>query len=586
MPPGRLGVPVGTPCVFTLARSVARGGARFVGYMPGMAESSANPVLPDFETHPSRYKHWLLDIEGSIARLTMKVDPHGGLRDDYELKLNSYDLGVDIELADAIQRIRFGHPEVRALVFQSGIDRVFCAGANIPMLSSSAHAFKVNFCKFTNETRLYLEDASRNSGLKSLAACEGTCAGGGYELALACDRILLVDDGSSAVSLPEVPLLAVLPGTGGLTRVVDKRKVRRDLADVFCTTSEGVRGQRAVDWGLVDAIAPRSKFEEAVAAEAATLAAGDDRPTGPGIQLGDLSPAVEDDAITYRHVKVHLDRKARLARLVVQAPEGDVPATGEAIQAAGEDQWALRCFRELDDAILRLRMHHFDLGMVLIETRGDAAKVLETDAALAAHQDHWLAREITLHMARVLRRLDLSSRSLFAIIDEGSCFAGSLFELALAADRSYMLEDDDEAVAIQLGALNEGRLPMSNGLSRLQTRFYGDDAAVEKVLSQGGPIATTDAHDLGLITLAADDIDWEDDVRIAIEERASLSPDALTGMEASLRFPGPETLESKIFARLSAWQNWIFQRPNAVGPSGALTKYGQPDRPTFDWTRC
>ncbi|MAQ16408.1 MAG: benzoyl-CoA-dihydrodiol lyase [Sandaracinus sp.] len=551
-----------------------------------MADSSANPVLPDFETHPSRYKHWQLDVEGPVAKLTMKVDPHGGLRDDYELKLNSYDLGVDIELADAIQRVRFEHPEVRAIVFQSGIDRVFCAGANIPMLSSSAHAFKVNFCKFTNETRLYLEDASAKSGIKSLAACEGTCAGGGYELALACDRILLVDDGSSAVSLPEVPLLAVLPGTGGLTRIVDKRKVRRDLADVFCTTSEGVRGKRAVDWGLVDAIAPRSKFEDAVASEAQALAEQGEAKSGPGITLDPLEPTITDEAITYRHVELHLDGAARVARLVVKAPEGDIPETAEAIQAAGADQWSLRAYRELDDAILRLRMHHFDVGLVLVETRGDAAKVLASDAALANHQDHWLAREITLHMARVLRRLDLSSRSFFAIVDEGSCFAGSLFELSLAADRSYMLEDDDENVAVQLGALNRGLLPMSNGLSRLETRYYGDAATLEKVLGHEGAIVTTDADDLGLITLAADDIDWEDDVRIAIEERASLSPDALTGMEASLRFPGPETVESKIFARLSAWQNWIFQRPNAVGPSGALTKYGQPDRPTFDWTRC
>jgi len=554
--------------------------------MQPMADSSP-AIAPDFETHPDQYKHWQLEVEGAVAKLTMKVDPHGGLRDDYELKLNSYDLGVDIELADAIQRIRFEHPEVRAVVFQSGLDRVFCAGANIPMLSSSAHAFKVNFCKFTNETRLYLEDASTHSGIKSLAACEGTCAGGGYELALACDRILLVDDGSSAVSLPEVPLLAVLPGTGGLTRIVDKRKVRRDLADVFCTTSEGVRGKRAVDWGLVDAIAPRSKFEEAIDSQAETLAAeGADAKRGPGITLDPLNPTVENDAITYRHVSVKLDADARVATLTVNAPESDPPTTGEAIQAAGADQWSLRCFRELDDAILRLRMHHFDIGLVLLETRGDAAKVLATDAALDANQDHWLAREIRLHMARVLRRLDVSSRSFFAIIDEGSCFAGSLFELALAADRSYMLEDDDEKVAVQLGPLNGGALPMGNGLSRLQTRFFGDGASLEKVMATEGSIVTTDADDLGLVTLAADDIDWEDDVRIAIEERASLSPDALTGMEASLRFPGPETVESKIFARLSAWQNWIFQRPNAVGPQGALTKYGQPDRPTFDWTRC
>jgi benzoyl-CoA-dihydrodiol lyase len=554
--------------------------------MQPMADSPS-ALAPNFETHPDHYKHWTLETDGPVAKLTMSVDPHGGLRDDYELKLNSYDLGVDIELADAIQRLRFEHPEVRALVFQSGLDRVFCAGANIPMLSSSAHAFKVNFCKFTNETRLYLEDASANSGIKSLAACEGTCAGGGYELALACDRILLVDDGSSAVSLPEVPLLAVLPGTGGLTRIVDKRKVRRDLADVFCTTSEGVRGKRAVDWGLVDAIAPRSKFEAAIDEQAKALAEENADPKrGPGITLDPLAPTIEDDTIAYRHVTLKLDHDARTATLTVNAPTEEPPTTAEAIQAAGADQWSLRCFRELDDAILRLRMHHFDIGLVLIETRGDAAKVLATDEALHANQDHWLAKEIRLHMARVLRRVDVSSRSFFAIIDEGSCFAGSLFELALAADRSYMLEDEDEKVAVQLGPLNGGALPMASGLSRLQTRYFGDSATLEKVMATEGPIVTTDADDLGLVTLAADDIDWEDDVRIAIEERASLSPDALTGMEASLRFPGPETVESKIFARLSAWQNWIFQRPNAVGPQGALTKYGQPDRPTFDWTRC
>ena len=523
----------------------------------------------------------------------MQVNPHGGLRDDYELKLNSYDLGVDIELADAIQRLRFEHPEVRALVFDSGIDRVFCAGANIPMLSSSAHAFKVNFCKFTNETRLYLEDASIHSGLKSLAALEGTCAGGGYELALACDRILLVDDGSSAVSLPEVPLLAVLPGTGGLTRIVDKRKVRRDLADLFCTTSEGVRGKRAMDWGLVDALASRSQFAEAVQREAELLSDGRDgkvKNVGPGVALDALEPEREESVLRYRHVTLEVDASGRVATLTVAAPKSDdpalVPTTPEEIQAAGADQWALRAFRELDDAVLRLRVNHFDVGLVLLKTAGDATRVLAADRALHAHRDHWLANEIIRHTARVLRRIDLSSRSFFALIEEGSCFAGSLFELALAADRSYMLEDDDEAVTVALGPLNLGALPMSNGWSRLKTRFYGDEAALGSVSEQSEPLAAREAVKLGLITVGADDIDWEDDVRIAIEERASLSPDALTGMEASLRFPGPETLESKIFARLSAWQNWIFQRSNAVGPSGALTKYGQPDRPVFDWTRC
>jgi len=535
-----------------------------------------------FETHPDRYRHWKLAIDGKRARLTLEVEPRGGLRDDYELKLNSYDLSVDVELADAIQRLRFEHPEVRVVVIDSAIDRVFCAGANIPMLSSSTHAFKVNFCKFTNETRLYLEDASKHSGLKSLAALSGTCAGGGYELALACDEMLLIDDGSSAVSLPEVPLLAVLPGTGGLTRLVDKRKVRRDRADVFCTTSEGIRGKRAVDWGLVDGIAARSKFEAAIDERAEKLASEDVSERGPGITLDPLTPTVDGDTVTYRHVTLSMDRATRVATLTLRAPDADPPdvATG------GADQWNLRAFRELDDAILRLRFSGMEIGLVLLKTEGDAAKVLAHDQALWDAREHWLGNEILRFRARVLRRLDLTSRSFFAILDEGSCFVGSLLELALAADRSYMLEDDDEKVAVALSPLNHGALPVSTGLTRLQVHYYGAPEQLEQVLGRDGLIPTAEANDLGLVTWAADDIDWEDDVRIAIEERASLSPDALTGMEASLRFPGPESLESKIFARLSAWQNWIFQRPNAVGPDGALTKYGAPDRPTFDWTRC
>ncbi len=540
----------------------------------------------DFETHPDRYRHWKLAVDGEIARLTMAVELRGGLRDDYELKLNSYDLGVDIELADAVQRLRFEHPEVRAVIVDSGIDRCFCAGANIPMLGSSTHAFKVNFCKFTNETRLTIEDASRHSGLAFLAALNGACAGGGYELALACDDIVLIDDGSSTVSLPEVPLLGVLPGTGGLTRVVDKRKVRRDLADVFCTTSEGVRGKRAVDWKLVDAVAPRSKFGEVVSERAQKLAArraGRDK--GPGVVLDPLAPKVEGGVIEYRYVKVELDDAARTATLTVTGPTDREPRSAAAIQEAGARQWALRAFRELDDALLRLRMNHLHIGVVLVQTRGDLDAVLAVDRALAESRDHWLANEILRFQARVLRRMDLSAKSFFALIDEGSCFGGCLFELALAADRIYMLDDEDGNVAVALSPLNRDAFPMSNGWSRLRTRFLDDPEQVERVLGAGDRLPTGAANDLGLVTVAPDDIDWEDDVRIAVEERASMSPDALTAMEASLRFPGPETLETKIFARLSAWQNWIFQRPNAVGPTGALTKYGQPDRPTFDYTR-
>ncbi len=544
-----------------------------------------------FDTHPDRYKHWKLTFEGDVATLTMAVQRDGGLREGYELKLNSYDLGVDIELADALQRIRFEHPEVRCVVVQSGIDRVFCAGANIPMLGSSTHAFKVNFCKFTNETRLYLEDASHHSGISFLAALSGTCAGGGYELALACDEMILVDDGSSAVSLPEVPLLAVLPGTGGLTRLVDKRKVRRDRADIFCTTSEGIRGKRAVEWNLVDAVAPRSKFADAVTERARKLAdLNVDLNKGPGITLDPVRPARSDDdgktVLGYSHVEVEIDRALRVATITMKGPEGKQPTTAEEIQAAGASQWALRAWRELDDAILQLRLNCLDVGLVVLRTRGAIEAVRAVDEALFAAREHWLANEILLLQARVLRRLDVTSKSFFALVDEGSCFAGSLFELVLVADRSYMLADDDGEVSIALSSLNGGALPVNTGLSRLHVRFFGEPGKVDEVLSKKGLLSTEEADALGLVTVSADDIDWEDDVRIAIEERASMSPDALTGMEASLRFPGPETVESKIFARLSAWQNWIFQRPNAVGPQGALTKYGQPDRPSFDFTRC
>jgi benzoyl-CoA-dihydrodiol lyase len=554
--------------------------------------STATALEPvSFDTHPDRYKHWKLTFDGPVATLTMAVQRDGGLREGYELKLNSYDLGVDIELADAIQRLRFEHPEVRCVVVESGIDRVFCAGANIPMLGSSTHAFKVNFCKFTNETRLYLEDASAHSGISFLAALNGTCAGGGYELALACDEMILVDDGSSAVSLPEVPLLAVLPGTGGLTRLVDKRKVRRDRADIFCTTSEGIRGKRAVEWNLVDAVAPRSKFAEAVKERASKLAAKHaDRKKGPGITLDPVRPTRTDEdgktVLGYSHVTVEIDRGLRVATITMKGPEGKQPTSAEEIQAAGASQWSLRAWRELDDAILQLRLNCLDVGLVVLQTRGSIEAVRAVDEALFAAREHWLANEILRLQARVLRRLDVTSKSFFALVDPGSCFAGSLFELVLVADRSYMLADEDGEVAVALSSLNGGTLPVNTGLSRLQVRFFGEPGKVDEILSKKGPIASEEAEELGLVTVCPDDIDWEDDVRIAIEERASMSPDALTGMEASLRFPGPETVESKIFARLSAWQNWIFQRPNAVGPQGALTKYGQPDRPSFDFTRC
>ncbi len=561
--------------------------------MTSTATASTSTALEpvSFDTHPDRYKHWKLTFDGPVATLTMAVQRDGGLREGYELKLNSYDLGVDIELADVIQRLRFEHPEVRCVVVESGIDRVFCAGANIPMLGSSTHAFKVNFCKFTNETRLYLEDASAHSGISFLAALNGTCAGGGYELALACDEMILVDDGSSAVSLPEVPLLAVLPGTGGLTRLVDKRKVRRDRADIFCTTSEGIRGKRAVDWNLVDAIAPRSKFAEAVKERASKLAAKHaDRKKGPGITLDPVRPTRTDEdgktVLGYSHVTVEIDRDLRVATITMKGPEGKQPTSAEEIQAAGASQWSLRAWRELDDAILQLRLNCLDVGLVVLQTRGSIEAVRAVDEALFAAREHWLANEILLLQARVLRRLDVTSKSFFALVDPGSCFAGSLFELVLVADRSYMLADEDGEVAVALSSLNGGVLPVNTGLSRLQVRFFGEPGKVDEILSKKGLIASEEAEELGLVTVCPDDIDWEDDVRIAIEERASMSPDALTGMEASLRFPGPETVESKIFARLSAWQNWIFQRPNAVGPQGALTKYGQPDRPSFDFTRC
>ncbi|MCB9556994.1 MAG: benzoyl-CoA-dihydrodiol lyase [Deltaproteobacteria bacterium] len=540
-----------------------------------------------FDTEPDRYKHWKFSVDGRVAYLHLDVAEEDGLDGDYRLKLNSYDLGVDIELADALQRIRFEHPEVGAVVLGSAKDRVFCSGANIYMLGASTHAFKVNFCKFTNETRLSIEDASEHSGLKFICAVNGPCAGGGYELALAADEIILVDDGSSAVSLPEVPLLGVLPGTGGLTRLVDKRKVRRDRADFFSTVAEGVRGKRALEWGLVDAVYPRSKFDQAVQARAAELAEQSDRPAAEsGIKLTPLAPKIDGELREYNNVRVELDRGGRVAHITLSAPGAAMPRSIAEIVAAGDQFWPLAVFRELDDALLDLRFNEAEIGTLVLHTKGDAKAVLAADAVLAEHRQHWFVREVLLFIKRTLKRLDLTARSLVALIEPGSCFAGTFFELALAADRTFMLDDPDNPVAIELSMQNAGSYPMSNGLSRLKTRFLGEPELVEQALATQGPLDPQAAMDAGLVTFIPDELDWEDEVRLAIEERVALSPDALTGMEASLRFAGPETLETKIFGRLSAWQNWIFQRPNAVGEKGALTLYGQAGmRPEFDWRR-
>ncbi|MBI4613412.1 MAG: benzoyl-CoA-dihydrodiol lyase [Planctomycetes bacterium] len=537
------------------------------------------------DTHPTRYRHWKLEVEPPLAWLRMSVAEDGGLLPSYKLKLNSYDLGVDIELADAVNRLRFEHPEVGAVIVTGSLDRCFCAGANIFMLASSPHPFKVNFCRFTNETRLAIEDASANSGQHYLCAANGICAGGGYELAMACDEILLVDDGSAAVSLPEVPLLGVLPGTGGLTRLVDKRKVRRDLADLFCTLAEGVKGKRAVEWGLVDAAVPKSRFDPAVRERALALAARDARAKGPGIVLAPISPEETEGGFRYPHVEVRLDPEGRTAELIVSGPQGKVPRTVEEVRAAGSDFWPLVAFRELDDALLRLRMEHEEIGLVLLKTRGELEQVLALDRILDALKEDWFVNEVRLLMARTLRRLDLTAKSFFALVEEGSCFAGCLLELALAADRTYMLLDDPGKVRVATSPLSAGAFPMTHGLSRLAVRFLRTPGKVEAVLAREGPFGTEEAEREGLVTRSVDEIDWEDEVRIAIEERASLSPDALTGMEANLRFPGPETAETKVFGRLSAWQNWIFQRPNATGESGALSLYGSPHRPRFDWRR-
>ena len=548
------------------------------------ATKAATPAV-SFDTSPDRYRHWKLTFDGAVATLSMDVQEDAGLSPDYRLKLNSYDLGVDIELADAIQRLRFEHPEVHAVVITSLKERIFCAGANIFMLRGSTHAWKVNFCKFTNETRLAIEDASANSGLKFLAALNGICAGGGYELALACDEIILVDDGNSAVSLPETPLLGVLPGTGGLTRVVDKRKVRRDLADVFGTVAEGVKGKRAVEWRLVDAVFPTSQFKQRVATRAQELASKSDRPaTGPGVTLTPLKAAIADTSVKYTSVMLEIDRDKRVATLTVTGPDADQPSTPAEILEAGDRFWPLRAFRELDDALLRLRIAEPLIGTIVVKTQGDQSAMLALDAILMAHQEHWLVREIIHFMKRTLKRMDLTSRSFFALIEPGSCFAGTLFELALAADRSYMLDDPEQDNAIALSPMN-GCLPMSNGLTRLATRFLHDPDRVKDLLAHEGPYDPQEALDAGLVSFAPDELDWDDEVRLAVESRAALSPDALTGMEANLRFAGPETMETKIFGRLTAWQNWIFIRPNAVGEKGALTAYGSQARPEFDFHR-
>ena len=544
----------------------------------------------DYRTEPSRYRHWSLSVEGTVATLAMDIDETAGLRPGYQLKLNSYDLGVDIELHDALNRVRFEHPTVRTVVITSLKERIFCSGANIFMLGVSGHAWKVNFCKFTNETRNGIEDSSRHSGLRFLAAVNGACAGGGYELALACDQILLVDDRSSSVSLPEVPLLGVLPGTGGLTRLTDKRHMRHDLADIFCTTTEGIRGQKAVDWRLVDALAKPAVFARSVSERALDMGRASDRPLqAQGVTLAPLECAYEVDGLRYRHVQVAIDRSRRTATFTVSAPSAPQPETPEAIVAAGVNWWPLAMARELDDAILQMRTNELEIGTWLLKTEGDAGAVLAVDAVLLAHRDHWLVRETIGLMRRTFSRLDVSSRSLFALVESGSCFAGSLLELALACDRIYMLAlPDDPAAApmMTVGEVNFACYPMATDQSRLARRFCDEAPALEVIRARLGDALDADAAmALGLVTSAPDDIDWADEIRIAIEERAAMSADALTGLEANLRFNGTETMATRIFGRLTAWQNWIFNRPNAVGDKGALKLYGKGEKPQFDRNR-
>jgi benzoyl-CoA-dihydrodiol lyase len=540
----------------------------------------------NFETSPERYRHWKLTVEGRVATLSMDVREDETLGEGYKLKLNSYDLGVDIELSDAVQRLRFEHPEVSVVVVTSLKPRIFCAGANIYMLGTSKHGFKVNFCKYTNETRCSIEDASHHSGQRYVAALNGTASGGGYELAIACDEIYLVDDGNSAVSLPEVPLLGVLPGTGGLTRLVDKRKVRRDRADVFSTLAEGLKAKRAREWGLIDGHFPTSKFHEGVAARAREITEETEgRDMGRGVKLNPLDVEATATGREYQHVSLKVNRDARCAELTMRGPEANPPTSTDEIEKLGDSYWPLRAYRELDDALLHLRMNEPEVGLVLLRTEGRIENVLAVDKTLAGNREHWLVREIVLHMARVMRRLDLTAKSFFALVEPGSCFAGSLLELLLASDRGYMLNDPDQRVELAVSELNAGALPMSNGLTRLQSRFLAEPRRAEEVLEHAARFDTEEAEEAGLITFAPDDLDWEDEVRVAVEERTSLSPDALTGMEASLRFAGPETMDTKIYGRLTAWQNWIFQRPNAVGPQGALTNYGKPTQPQFDYKR-
>jgi benzoyl-CoA-dihydrodiol lyase len=539
----------------------------------------------NFQTSPEQYNHWKLYIDGQVAKLSMDVQEDETLAEGYKLKLNSYDLGVDIELADAVQRLRFEHPEVRAVVITSLKPRIFCAGANIYMLGTSSHAFKVNFCKFTNETRCAIEDDSRHSGRRYIAALNGTASGGGYELAIACDEIYLVDDGNSAVSLPEVPLLGVLPGTGGLTRLVDKRKVRRDRADVFSTLAEGLKGKRAKEWGLIDDSFPTSKFQESIDARVQEITKG--APTDiSGIKLAPLQVETSTKRRDYKYVKLNLNREQRYVDLTVHGPEANLPTAADEIHKLGDSYWPLQAYRELDDALLHLRVNEPEIGLVCLRAVGSSVDVLALDETLAANRDHWFVRETLAHMARVLRRLDLTAKSFFALVEPDSCFAGNLLELLLASDRSYMLNSPDAArTSVHVSALNAGELPMSNGLTRLQSRFLANPESIDEVLKHRGPFATEEAELAGLITFAPDDLDWEDEIRVAIEERTALSPDALTGMEASLRFAGPETMDTKIYGRLTAWQNWIFQRPNAVGEKGALTNYGKPTQAQFDYKR-
>jgi benzoyl-CoA-dihydrodiol lyase len=544
----------------------------------------------DFQTEPARYRHWKLRCVGPIAHLVMDVDPAGGLFDGYELKLNSYDLGVDIELADAVQRLRFEHPEVRCVVLRSGKENVFCAGANIRMLGGATHAHKVNFCKFTNETRMAIEDATENSGQPYIAAISGACAGGGYELAMTAAHLMLIDDRRSTVALPETPLLAVLPGTGGLTRLTDKRKVRRDRADYFCCREEGMRGRRAVEWRLVDEVVPPSAWDAKVAERAAAFAANSNRPDAKGIVLTPLERRFAEDAVEYAHLRIDCDRAGRRAAVTIRGPQA-LPNDLAGIHAAGAGFWPLAIARELDDAILHLRLNEPELGLMVLRTKGDPAAVLAADALLEAHADDWLVREVRHYLKRTFKRLDLTARSLVALIEPGSCFAGTLAELAFAADRALMFTgaragDNRPPTTLALSALNFGAYPMSNGLTRLQTRFLGEPASHEAARARSGEMLDSDAAEgLGLITAAYDEIDWDQEVRLLLEERASFSPDALTAMEANLRFAGPETMETRIFGRLTAWQNWVFQRPNAVGEAGALKRYGSGIQPEYDPTR-